>query len=52
MLGSRWLQLDTMDVDKDKKPKHLDSQNKSRINWGPNWSPDGKTIIFGSKATD
>ncbi len=50
--GAHWMQLYTMDVGKDKKPKHLDGQDKARINWGPNWSPDGKTIIFGSKATD
>lgn len=51
-LGTHWMQLYTMDVDKDKKPKHLDGQNKTRLNWGPTWSPDGKTILFGSKATD
>jgi Tol biopolymer transport system component len=52
VFSSRWMQLYTMDVDTDKKPKRLDGQNKSRLNWGPDWSPDGKTIIFGSKATD
>jgi Tol biopolymer transport system component len=49
---SSQMQLYTMDVDSDKKPKRLDGQNKLRLNWGPDWSADGKTIIFGSKATD
>lgn len=52
VFSSRWMQLYTMDVEKDKKPKRLEGQNKSRLNWGPNWSPDGTTILFGSKATD
>ena len=51
-IGTRLMQLHTMDVDKDTKPERLEGQDKLRLNWGPNWSPDGKTIIFGSKVTD
>jgi Tol biopolymer transport system component len=47
--GTKSFQLYTLDVDGDAKPKHLDGQDESKANWAPNWSPDGKTIIFASK---
>ena len=39
-------QLYVMDVDSDKKPIWLPGQDRTRTNTNPDWSPDGKTILF------
>jgi TolB protein len=43
-------QLHLLNVDVDEKPKLLPGQDSSRNNCDPDWSPDGKTIVFSSQA--
>jgi Tol biopolymer transport system component len=50
--GDKVAQLYTMDVDADKEPKLLAGQAPNQSSWGPNWSPDGKTIVFASRRVE
>jgi Tol biopolymer transport system component len=42
-------QLYLLDIDSTDPPKPLPGQNEARNNTNPDWSPDGKTIIFSSQ---
>ncbi|MCI0332502.1 MAG: hypothetical protein L0228_04690 [Planctomycetes bacterium] len=41
-------QLYVMNVDSDETPTWLPGQDRTRNNINPDWSPDGKTIVFSS----
>jgi TolB protein len=43
-------QLYIMDVDSNDEPAWLTGQDRKRTNTNPDWSPDGKTIIFVSQS--
>jgi TolB protein len=44
-------QLFVLDVDKDQPPRKLKGQDPERTNANPDWSPDGKQIVFASLLT-
>jgi Tol biopolymer transport system component len=44
-------QLYTMDVDNETTPTWLPGQDRTRTNTNPDWSPDGKTIIYCRQGT-
>ncbi len=50
--GAKLSQLYVMNVDSDKAPVLLKGQVPARNNYNPDWSPDGKTIVFVREVPD
>ncbi len=47
--GAKFAQLYIFDADGETEPKPISGQDTERSNYNPDWSPDGKTIVFATE---